>query len=79
MLTLRLIGALLLLGGIFYMARAAINRGRLSDAHADPDDTPAHTLEPPHRGPGFLGLHTTWPGLVMIGVGALFLLLPLFL
>ncbi len=45
-------GALLVLGGILYMARATIWRGSLSRPAAD-------TLEPTRRGVGFLGLERT--------------------
>ena len=75
MLTVRLIGALLILTGIVYMAGAAIYRGRMSDPHIDPvEDAP--TLEPRHRGMRFLGLKANWPGLLLVAVGAIMLLLP---
>ena len=75
MLTLNLIGALLLLGGVVYMAWAAIDRGRMSDPGPSPNDGVRRTLEPAHRGLGFLGLKANWPGLAMLAVGALLLLL----
>ena len=43
------LGALLVFGGVLYMARATIWRGSLSRPARD-------TLEPPPRGVGFLGL-----------------------
>ena len=43
------LGALLVLCGVLYMARATIWRGSLSRPAGD-------TLEPPRRGGGFLGL-----------------------
>ena len=49
------LGALLVLCGILYMARATIWRGSLSRPAGD-------TLEPPRRGVGFLGLEANWPG-----------------
>ena len=74
MLAVSLIGALLLFGGIVYMAAGAINRGKMSDPHMNrPDD---RTLEPRHRGVGFLSLRANWPGLLLIAIGALLLLLP---
>jgi len=79
MFTIPVVGALLLLGGIVYMATAAIYRGRMSDPHPKPTDTATRTLEPRHRGLRFLGLATNWPGLLMIVVGGLMLLLPLLL
>ena len=75
MLTSPLIGALLILTGIVYMAGTAIYRGRMSDPHIDPvEDAP--TLEPRHRGLRFLGLKANWPGLLLVAVGAIMLLLP---
>jgi hypothetical protein len=72
-LALRLIGALLIICGVVQLARTAINRGRLSDPGADPGDG---TLEPRHRGVGFLGFAANWPGLAMMAAGALILLVP---
>ncbi|MFN3625499.1 MAG: hypothetical protein ACK4TP_15730 [Hyphomicrobium sp.] len=70
-----MIGALLILTGIVYMAGAAIYRGRMSDPHIDPiEDAP--TLEPRHRGMRFLGLKANWPGLLLVAIGAIMLLLP---
>ena len=77
-----LIGALLTVAGIVYMAGAAIRRGRLSDpAPVSVSDrptpnlaTPGPTLEPRRRGLGFLGLSQNWPGLLMMGIGILLLL-----
>ena len=76
MLVMRLIGALLVLAGLVYMAAAAIYRGRLSDDRPNPTDTADRTLEPRHRGLGFLGLKPNLAGLIMIAVGALLLILP---
>jgi uncharacterized membrane protein HdeD (DUF308 family) len=76
MLAVSLIGALLLMGGVVYMGWAAVNRGRMSDPEANPTDTSALTLEPRHRGLGFLGWRANWPGLLMVVVGGLLLLLP---
>jgi len=76
MLTFPLIGALLIVCGVVYMARAAIYRGRMSDPHFNPNDT-GRTLEPRHRGLRFLGLGANWPGLLIIAIGGLMLLLPL--
>ncbi|MBZ9736836.1 hypothetical protein LB534_24100 [Mesorhizobium sp. CA18] len=77
-----LIGALLIVAGIVYMAGAVLRRGKLSDPAAAASDhpmpnlaTPGPTLEPRRRGLGFLGLSQNWPGLVMLGVGIILLLL----
>ena len=63
------LGALLVLGGILYMARAAIWRGPLSGSSGPVGDT----LEPPRRGVGFLGLGTNWPGILLMAIGAILL------
>jgi hypothetical protein len=76
LLTLRLIGAALVIAGIVYMARGAIFRGRFSDPHDNPTDTANRTLEPRHATPG---LATNWPGPVMVVAGALLILMPAFL
>jgi hypothetical protein len=74
MFTIELLGALLLIGGFAYMAWAAIRRGRLSDPAGNPNDAGKRTLEPRHRGLGFLGLHANWPGLLLAVLGGLLLL-----
>ena len=63
---LMLLGALLVLGGILYMARTAIWRGSLSRPARD-------TLEPPRRGVGFLGFGANWPGILLMAIGAILL------
>jgi hypothetical protein len=73
MFAVSLTGALLFIAGVVYMAAAAINRGRLSDPYSDPEQR-VRTLEPRHRGLGFLGWKANWPGLVMMAAGALLLL-----
>ena len=78
MLSIELLGALLLLGGLVYMGWATIRRGRMSDPAADPNDTGKRTLEPRHRGLGFLGWEANWPGLVLAALGGLLLLSSLF-
>jgi len=75
MFTSQLLGALLLLAGVAYMAWAAISRGKMSDSATNPDDAGKRTLEPRHRGLGFLGWSANWPGLLMAGLGTLLLLL----
>jgi hypothetical protein len=65
------LGALLVLGGILYMARTAIWRGPLSGRDSS---WPARdTLEPPRRGLGFLGVGTNWPGILLLAIGAVLL------
>ena len=61
------LGALLVLVGVVYMARAAIWRGSLSRPAGD-------TLEPPRRGIGFLGFRANWPGILLMAIGAVLLI-----
>ena len=79
MLSLPLLGALLILGGILYMAAAAIYRGRMSDPRPNPEDTTGATLEPRNPDLGFLGLTANWPGLGLVVLGGILMLLPLVL
>ena len=65
------LGALLVLGGLLYMARTAIWRGPLSGR--DSSRPVRGTLEPPRRGLGFLGVGTNWPGILMLAIGAVLL------
>ncbi len=67
------LGALLLVAGVVYMAVAATWRGRMSDA-AQSAAPGRDTLEPAHRGVGFLGFGSNWPGILMAAVGAILLL-----
>jgi hypothetical protein len=75
-----IIGALLTVAGVVYMAGAVLRRGRLSDptpANHRPTPnlaTPGPTLEPRRRGLGFLGLSQNWPGLLMMVIGLILLL-----
>ena len=67
------LGALLVLGGVLYMARAAIWRGSLSGPGSS---RPVRgTLEPRRRGVGFLGLEANWPGILLMAIGAILLTL----
>jgi hypothetical protein len=73
-----LIGALLFIGGVLYMAVATLGRGRLSDPAPERFNpnlaTSGPTLEPSRRGLRFLGLAANWPGLLMMAAGAAMLL-----
>jgi hypothetical protein len=68
------IGALLVIGGILFMARTAIFRGNMSEPHATATQPGNVTLEPNRRGLRFLGLGPNWPGILMMVLGALMLL-----
>jgi hypothetical protein len=74
MVTTKLIGALLVICGLLYMAGAALYRGRMSEPHSSRGESAG--LEPRHRGLRFLGLKANWPGLVVAALGALMLLIP---
>ena len=74
MITVELLGALMMLAGLAYLAWSAIRRGRMSDPTAKPNDAGKRTLEPQRRGMGFLGWAANWPGLLLAGLGALLLL-----
>jgi hypothetical protein len=74
MFSIELVGAIVVLGGLVQMAWAAIHRGRMSDPAPDPNDAGQRTLEPRHRGLGFLGWRANWPGLAMVALGGLLLL-----
>jgi hypothetical protein len=66
------LGALLVLGGVLYMARTAIWRGSLSGP--DSSSQPVRdTLEPPRRSARFLGIGTNWPGILLMAIGAILL------
>lgn len=67
-----LLGALLVVAGVVYMASTAIWRGRMSDPTSRSGGSA--TLEPAHRGVRFLGLGSNWPGILMMVVGAILLL-----
>ena len=70
-MSLMVLGVLLVLGGILYMARSAIWRGPLSGPESS---RPVRdTLEPPRRSMRFLGLGTNWPGILLMAVGAVLL------
>ena len=77
MATITVIGALLVVCGLLFMAGAAIFRGRMTDPHASRRDPAGLTLEPRRQGMGFLGLKANWPGLLLAAVGVVLLLWPL--
>ena len=62
------LGALLVLGGVLYMARAAIWRGSLSGPGSS--GPVRDTLEPPRPS---LGIGTNWPGILLMAIGAILL------
>ena len=64
------LGAVLVVAGVF-MATQAIRRGRLSDPKLF--RLSGATLEPQRPGASF-GLKASWPGFVLIALGAVLLL-----
>jgi hypothetical protein len=67
-----LLGALLILGGVVFMAEQTLLGGRLS-GRVRRSPAAVGTLEPRERGGGF-GLRRQWPGFAMVAAGALLLL-----
>jgi len=72
MLTI-LLGAVLMFGGLLFVAAQPIFRARLSSVRRTSAATPEPTLEPAKPGAGF-SLKEIWPGLAMIVVGGILLL-----
>jgi uncharacterized membrane protein len=72
-MTLILLGALLIIVGVVYMAIQPMIRGRLSRVRRVTPARPGNTLEPQAPTRGF-GLSSNWPGLLMIGIGTVLLL-----
>ncbi|GLS32725.1 hypothetical protein SAMN04488498_12071 [Mesorhizobium albiziae] len=68
------LGAFLVIAGVLLLAKAAIDRGRLSGTANGSPGLRDGTLEPEHRGVRFLGLAGNWPGLALIAFGAALLL-----
>jgi hypothetical protein len=67
------VGILLVIAGVLYSAGQVLWRGPLSGGRGVRSGE-AKTLEPP-RGPArSLGLAREWPGLALIGLGAILLL-----
>jgi hypothetical protein len=65
----QLIGALLLFAGVVFLAIQVLRRGPLSKR-----SVPGPTLEPRRQG-SILALRGSWPGYLLIGLGALLLLM----
>jgi hypothetical protein len=63
------VGALLVLGGVMFLAAQPVRRGQLSGGQL----RSAHTLEPRRPALGF-GARPNWPGLAMVVLGAALLL-----
>ena len=68
-----LLGALLIISGVVYTAAQPIMKGRMSRPRPVSPARPGQTLEPESPARGF-SIATNWPGLAMIGVGAMMIL-----
>jgi hypothetical protein len=73
-MTLVLLGALLVLAGIVFMAAQPIWRGRLSGGRRLGSGAPSDTLEPPRPARGF-GIKSNWPGMALVVLGGVLLLM----
>lgn len=72
MLTI-LFGAILVFGGVMFLAAQPMFRARLSSVRRTPAATPEPTLEPSKPAAGF-SLKENWPGLALIVGGGILLL-----
>jgi uncharacterized membrane protein len=72
-MTLIWLGVLLVFGGMLQMAFQPIWHGRLSGRRRLRSEQPSDTLEPASPAGGF-ELKSNWPGLVLVALGAAFLL-----
>lgn len=69
-----LLGSLLIIAGLVFMAAQPIWRGRLSGRQGEPATTAGPTLEPRRPATGFR-LRSNWPGLALVSAGVLLLIL----
>ena len=67
------VGALLVVGGVVFMAAQPMWRGRLSGRRPRPAAA-GDTLEPREPAAG-LGLRANWPGFALIALGVILLLI----
>jgi hypothetical protein len=67
-----LLGALMLIGGVLYTLWQALARKPLTDPSRL--SRAEQTLEPRRQGVAFLGLTRNWPGVVLMVLGAICLL-----
>jgi hypothetical protein len=72
-MTVIFIGALLVIGGVLFMAYKAIWRGRLSGASRRASVVESTTLEPQGRSEAF-DLKANWPSFALIALGTILLL-----
>lgn len=71
---LKIVGALLLIGGVLFAVWTALSHRKLSQPPRSPGNGNEASLEPPRQGLGFLGLNKNWPAIVLTVIGATLLL-----
>lgn len=71
---LKVIGALLLIGGVLFAVWTALSQRRLSQPPQSAGNENEASLEPPRQGLGFLGLTRNLPAIVLVVIGAALLL-----
>lgn len=69
------LGALSVLAGILVLVGKAVWKGPMSTASRSPTPDSHQSLEPPGPGITVFALSRNWPGLALIGLGAVLLLL----
>ena len=67
------VGALLVVGGVVFMAAQPLLRGRLSGGKRLRSGWASDTLEPERPAGGF-GIKSNWPGFALVVLGAVLLL-----
>ena len=67
------VGALLVLGGVVFMAAQPLLRARLSGGKPLSSGVASDTLEPQRPASGF-GIKSNWPGFALVALGAVLLL-----
>jgi hypothetical protein len=73
-MTLTLLGALFVFGGLLFLVALPIWRGRMSDVRRTSTSSPEPTLEPPKPGAGFYAKENLL-GLALMALGGAILLL----
>jgi hypothetical protein len=68
------VGALLVLGGVVFMAAQPLLRGRLSGGNPLSSGRASDTLEPQRPAGGF-SFKSNWPGFALVAFGAVLLLI----
>jgi hypothetical protein len=71
---LKILGALLLIGGVLLAVWTALSHRKLSQPPRSAGNENEASLEPPRQGLGFLGLTKNLPAIVLVVIGAALLL-----